>query len=222
MAMLSFENVNVAIEGAPVLRNVSFSVEAGASAALIGRNGAGKTTTVRTIMGFTKASGMVRLGGQDLGSIPPHRRPLLGIGYAPEDRRLFSAFTVEENIVLPGRVAKLSLEQIRQRLDRAYAVLPELTELAKRPAGSVSGGQGKMVALGRALMMGTRLVILDEPFQGLAPVLAQRYAEALRRLRTQDRGITLLITESNPKLLATFADATLTIERGEIEKLSGN
>ena len=220
--MLSFENVNVAIEGAPVLRNVSFSVEAGASAALIGRNGAGKTTTVRTIMGFTKASGMVRLGGQDLGSIPPHRRPSLGIGYAPEDRRLFSAFTVEENIVLPGRVAKLSVEQIRQRLDRAYAVLPELAELAKRPAGSVSGGQGKMVALGRALMLGTRLLILDEPFQGLAPVLAQRYAEALRRLRTQDRGITLLITESNPKLLATFANATLTIERGEIEKLSGN
>jgi len=220
--MLSFENVNVAIEGAPVLRNVSFSVEAGASAALIGRNGAGKTTTVRTIMGFTKASGMVRLGGQDLGSIPPHRRPSLGIGYAPEDRRLFSAFTVEENIVLPGRVAKLSVEQIRQRLDRAYAVLPELVELAKRPAGSVSGGQGKMVALGRALMLGTRLVILDEPFQGLAPVLAQRYAEALRRLRTQDRGITLLITESNPKLLATFADATLTIERGEIDRLSGS
>jgi len=222
MAMLSFENVNVAIEGAPVLRNVSFSVEAGASAALIGRNGAGKTTTVRTIMGFTKASGMVRLGGQDLGSIPPHRRPSLGIGYAPEDRRLFSAFTVEENIVLPGRVAKLSVEQIRQRLDRAYTVLPELAELAKRPAGSVSGGQGKMVALGRALMLGTRLVILDEPFQGLAPVLAQRYAEALRRLRTQDRGITLLITESNPKLLATFADATLTIERGEIDRLSGS
>ena len=116
MAMLSFENVNVAIEGAPVLRNVSFSVEAGASAALIGRNGAGKTTTVRTIMGFTKASGMVRLGGQDLGSIPPHRRPSLGIGYAPEDRRLFSAFTVEENIVLPGRVAKLSVEQIQVQI----------------------------------------------------------------------------------------------------------
>jgi branched-chain amino acid transport system ATP-binding protein len=222
MPMLSFENINVAIEGAPVLRNVSFSLEAGASAALIGRNGAGKTTTVRTIMGFTKATGTMHLGGQDLGSVPPHRRPSLGIGYAPEDRRLFSAFSVEENIVLPGRVAKLAPEEIRRRLDRAYSVLPELAELANRPAGSVSGGQGKMVALGRALMLGTRLVILDEPFQGLAPVLAQRYAEALRRLRTQDRHITLLITESNPKLLATFADVTLTIERGEIEKLSRN
>ncbi|MEY9758392.1 ABC transporter ATP-binding protein [Bradyrhizobium yuanmingense] len=216
-AMLDFENVNVAIADAPVLRSVSFSLPPGATAALIGRNGAGKTTTVRTIMGFTKASGTVRLGGQDLGHVPPHRRPFLGIGYAPEDRRLFSAFTVEENILLPARVAKLSADEARRRLERAYSVLPELEELAGRPAGSVSGGQGKMVALGRALMLGTRLVILDEPFQGLAPVLAQRYAEALRRLRSQDRDITLLITESNPKLLETFADVTLTIERGEIE-----
>jgi len=216
-AMLDFENVNVAIADAPVLRSVSFSLPPGATAALIGRNGAGKTTTVRTIMGFTKASGTVRLGGQDLGHVPPHRRPFLGIGYAPEDRRLFSAFTVEENILLPGRVAKLSADEARRRLERAYSVLPELKELASRPAGSVSGGQGKMVALGRALMLGTRLVILDEPFQGLAPVLAQRYAEALRRLRSQDQDITLLITESNPKLLETFADVTLTIERGEIE-----
>ncbi|MEA3027717.1 MAG: branched-chain amino acid transport system ATP-binding protein [Alphaproteobacteria bacterium] len=215
--MLSFENVNVAIADAPVLRNVSFSLLPGVSAALIGRNGAGKTTTVRTIMGFTKASGIVRLGGEDLGPVPPHRRPSLGLGYAPEDRRLFSAFTVEENILLPGRVAKLNPEETRRRLERAYSVLPELKELAKRPAGSVSGGQGKMVALGRALMLGTRLLILDEPFQGLAPVLAQRYAEALRRLRSQDKYITLLITESNPKLLETFADVTLTIERGEIE-----
>ena len=94
--------------------------------------------------------------------------------------------------------------------------MPELAERKARPAGSVSGGQGKMVALGRALMLGTKLVMLDEPFQGLAPVLAQRYAEALKRLRAQDSTITLLITESNPKLLTAFADVTLTIERGEI------
>lgn len=214
--MLSFEDINVAIAGAPVLRHVSFALKPGASAALIGRNGAGKTTTVRTIMGFTEATGIVRLGGEDVTRVAPHRRPGLGIGYAPEDRRLFSAFTVEENITLPARVARLSAAETRVRLERAYSVLPELKELAPRPAGSVSGGQGKMVALGRALMLGTRLVILDEPFQGLAPVLAQRYAEALVRLRAQDKDITLLITESNPKLLASFADTTLSIERGEI------
>ena len=174
-------------------------------------------------MGFTQATGSIKLAAKELGLVAPHDRPALGIGYAPEDRRLFSSFTVEENILLPARVAKLSQSDSRRRLDRAYGVLPELAELRSRPAGSVSGGQGKMVALGRALMLGTSLVILDEPFQGLAPVLAQRYAEALRRLRAQDPDITLLVTESNPKLLEAFADTVLSIERGEISVMrAGN
>ena len=214
--MLRFDTVSVSIAGVQVLRDVSFHLPPGSTCALIGHNGAGKTTTVRTIMGFTAATGTVHLAGQNISATEPHLRPALGIGYAPEDRRLFSAFTVEENVLLPARVAKLGNDETRRRLERAYTVMPELQELAPRPAGSVSGGQGKMVALGRALMLGTRMVILDEPFQGLAPVLAQRYAEALKRLRAQDKDITLLITESNPKLLEAFADITLTIERGEI------
>jgi branched-chain amino acid transport system ATP-binding protein len=214
--MISFERVHVSIAGVSVLRALTFALAPGSTAALIGRNGAGKTTTVRTIMGFTAATGTIKLGEVDLGAVPPHRRPALGIGYAPEDRRLFSAFTVEENLILPARVGGLGSVETRRRLDRAYGVMPELAELRARPAGSVSGGQGKMVALGRALMIGTQLVILDEPFQGLAPALAQRYAEALRRLRSEDRAVTLLITESNPKLLSAFSDATLLIERGEV------
>jgi branched-chain amino acid transport system ATP-binding protein len=216
MAMLSFAQVNVSIAGAQVLRNVSFALAPGATAALVGRNGAGKTTVARTVMGFTRATGIIKLAATELGSVAPHDRPRLGIGYAPEDRRLFSSFTVEENILLPARVAKLAESETRRRLDRAYGVLPELADLRHRPAGSVSGGQGKMVALGRALMLGTSLVILDEPFQGLAPVLAQRYSEALRRLRAQDPDITLLVTESNPKLLEAFADTVILIERGEV------
>jgi branched-chain amino acid transport system ATP-binding protein len=219
--MLSFDNVDVSIAGVHVLRKVTFRLQPGATCALIGHNGAGKTTTVRTIMGFTTATGSIRLGGDDMAKVAPHLRPGLGIGYAPEDRRLFSAFTVEENVLLPARVARLSREETRRRLERAYWVMPELKELAARPAGSVSGGQGKMVALGRALMLGTRLIILDEPFQGLAPVLAQRYAEALQRLRAEDKEISLLITESNPKLLQSFADIVLTMERGELSDPSG-
>lgn len=214
--MLSFDKVSVSIAGVEVLRSVSFGIEAGSTAALIGRNGAGKTTTARTVMGFTSATGSVRLGNVDLSAVAPHLRPGLGIGYAPEDRRLFSAFSVEQNILLPARVAKLDPSETKRRLDRAYVVIPELAELRARPAGSVSGGQGKMVAFGRALMLGTRLIILDEPFQGLAPVLAQRYAEALRKLRAQDQQITLLITESNPKLVETVSTMTLLIERGEV------
>jgi branched-chain amino acid transport system ATP-binding protein len=217
--MLAFKSVSVSIAGAQVLRNVTFELAPGVCAALIGRNGAGKTTTVRTIMGFTEATGALQFDGRNLTVVPPHRRPGLGIGYAPEDRRLFSAFTVAENIALPARVAKLDPAETARRLERAYSVLPELKELAPRPAGSVSGGQGKMIALGRALMLGTKLVILDEPFQGLAPVLAQRYAEALRRLKSTDPNLTLLITESNPKLLEAFADVTLSIERGEIRPI---
>jgi branched-chain amino acid transport system ATP-binding protein len=218
--MLSLENVDVSIAGVHVLRKVSFRLAPGSTTALIGHNGAGKTTTVRTIMGFTEATGSVTFGGEEISKLAPHLRPGLGIGYAPEDRRLFSAFTVEENLLLPGRVAGLGPEETKRRLERAYGVMPELKELAARPAGSVSGGQGKMVALGRALMLGTRLVLLDEPFQGLAPVLAQRYAEALRRLRAEDKDIALLITESNPKLLQAFADVALTIERGELIETS--
>ena len=184
--------------------------------ALIGRNGAGKTTTLRSVMGFTDVRGQILVDGQDVTRMKPSRRPSLGIGYAPEDRRLFTGFTVEENILLPGEVAGLDANERAGRLDKVYQVLPELKEMADRPAGAVSGGQGKMVALGRALMLSTRLLMLDEPFQGLAPALAQRYAEALKRLRDIDRDVTVIVTESNPALLKSFAERTLVIERGAI------
>lgn len=214
--MLNFLQVDVSIAGVQILRGITFDVSAGETVALIGRNGAGKTTTMRTVMGFTETSGIIRFDGTDLAAVPPPKRAGLGIGYAPEDRRLFSAFTVEENILMPGQVAKLPPAELSRRRDRAYDVLPELVELAPRPAGQVSGGQGKMVALGRALMSGTKLIMLDEPFQGLAPAVAQRYAAALRRLRETDQSVTLIISESNPALLNDFSDRTLTIERGEI------
>ena len=214
--MLSFAEVDVSIVGVQILRQVSFEVAAGETVALIGRNGAGKTTTLRTVMGFTDATGLIRFDGSDLNAVPAARRAGLGIGYAPEDRRPFSAFNVEENILLPAQVARLEPAEIARRRDRVYSVLPELREMAARPAGSVSGGQGKMAALGRALMIETKLIMLDEPFQGLAPALAQRYAEALQKLRATDPDATLLVTESNPSLLANLARRTLIIERGEI------
>lgn len=216
--MLGFERVDVSIRGVQILRGLSFAIEPAETVALIGRNGAGKTTTLRSVMGFTQVTGNLRFDGADLAAVRPPDRPKLGIGYAPEDRRLFSAFTVEENILMPGQVARLSAADLKKRLARVYEILPELEEMALRPAGTVSGGQGKMVALGRALMIGTRLLMLDEPFQGLAPALARRYAEALRTLRDRDRSVTLIITESNPALLRSFADRALVIERGEVRE----
>jgi branched-chain amino acid transport system ATP-binding protein len=215
--MLRVEGLNTYIEGVHVLRDVSLSIPAGGTVALIGRNGAGKTTLLRTIMGFLPASGHISLEGTDLDPVPAHRRPGLGIGYAPEDRRLFPAFTVEENIRLPAEVAGLGRGERQQRLEAIYRVMPDLREFASRGAGQLSGGQGKMAALARALMIGSKLVLLDEPFQGLAPALANRYAEVLRRLHEDHPDRTLLITESNPTLLQNFAEMTYTIERGEVE-----
>jgi branched-chain amino acid transport system ATP-binding protein len=214
--MLALKSVDVSIAGVPILRDVTFSAETSETIALVGHNGAGKTTTLRSIMGFTQMNGSINFMGEELTRVAPHLRPGLGIGYAPEDRRLFSGFSVEENIVLPARVARLSSAETRARLDRVMSILPELQTLAPRPAGSVSGGQGKMIALGRALMLATKLLLLDEPFQGLAPILASNYAEALRRLHELAPEITVIITESNPDLLKRFANRVITMERGAI------
>ena len=215
--MLELSGVSVAIAGVPVLRNVSLSVPAGGRVALIGRNGAGKTTTLRTLMGLVSATtGTVVIDGEDETRLAPHHRTRHGIGYAPEERRLFGSFTVEDNMLLPAQVLRLPPDEIRRRIERVYGLLPELRDLAPRKAAGLSGGQGKMVALGRALMVGTRAVLLDEPFQGLAPALAMRYAEALKRLRAALPDVAILITESNPELLRPLVEQTYVIERGEI------
>lgn len=217
--MLRLEGVWAEIDGVTVVRDASLDVTAGTTVALIGRNGAGKTSLLRLIMGALKLrSGQIHFDGDDLAGLPPHHRPSIGIGYAPEDRRLNGSFTLEENLRFPGEVIRLAPAELSRRLDLVYAVLPELRDMRERPAAGLSGGQGKMVALGRALVAGTRLVLLDEPFQGLAPVLAQRYGAALRGLREFDRDIALLITESNPGLLRAFADEHYLIERGEISR----
>ncbi|SFU55765.1 branched-chain amino acid transport system ATP-binding protein [Methylobacterium sp. 174MFSha1.1] len=215
--MLRLEGAAVAIAGAPVLRGVSLQVPPGGRVALIGRNGAGKTTTLRALMGLLPLqAGRLVLDGQEAGAVPAHHRARLGIGYAPEERKLFGSFTVQDNLLLPAQVLGLPKAEVARRLDSVYALLPELKDFAPRKAAGLSGGQGKMVALGRALMVGTRAVLLDEPFQGLAPALALRYAEALARLRAALPDVAILITESSPDLLRALVDTTIQIERGEI------
>ncbi|HEY4252427.1 MAG TPA: ATP-binding cassette domain-containing protein [Roseomonas sp.] len=215
--MLELEAASVAIAGAPVLRQVSLRVPPGGRVALIGRNGAGKTTTLRALMGLLPLQGgRLLIDGRDAAAVPAHHRARLGIGYAPEERRLFGSFSVRENMLLPAEVLGLPAAEVGRRLELVFTLLPELRDLAARRAAGLSGGQGKMVALGRALMVGTRAVLLDEPFQGLAPALALRYADALRRLRDALPGLAILITESNPELLRPLVEATLVIERGEI------
>ena len=215
--MLRLDQVRAGIEQHIVLRNVSFTVMPSRTTVLIGRNGAGKTTTLRSIMGLLALDGgRILLDDLDLATAPSHHRAGLGIGYAPEDRRLIAEFSVEENLLLPAIALRLPAEERRRRLAEIYALLPEVAALRNRRAGVLSGGQGKMVALGRALVAGTRFVLLDEPFQGLAPALALAYADALVRLRRSRPELGLLITESTPKLLDKVVDNALTIERGEV------
>jgi ABC-type branched-subunit amino acid transport system ATPase component len=215
--MLRLDQVRAGIAQHLVLRNVSFTIMPSRTTVLIGRNGAGKTTTLRSIMGLLSLDGgRILLDDLDLATVPSFQRASLGIGYAPEDRRLIAEFSVEENLLLPAIALNLPADERRHRLAEIYALLPEVAALRERPAGVLSGGQGKMVALGRALVAGTRYVLLDEPFQGLAPALAMSYADALARLRRSRPELGLLITESTPKLLDKIVDSLLTIERGEV------
>lgn len=215
--MLSVEKVSVSIAGVRVLREISFEIAERQTTVLIGRNGAGKTTTLRAIMGLLPLDdGSVRLDGDEISGSPAYRRAHLGIGYAPEDRRLVAEMSVAENIRLPALALSLSDAETSRRLEEVYALLPDLHTMRYRPGGGVSGGQGKMVALGRALMVAQKLLLLDEPFQGLAPALALAYARTLGDLRRQRPDLALLITESSPSLLDTISDRTLQIERGEI------
>lgn len=215
--MLKLSNISVQIAGISVLRSISAEIHSGATVALVGRNGAGKTTLLRTIMGLAGPhGGTIFMGEQDITRLAPHRRPALGIGYAPENRVLFPNFTVEENLRFPCEAQGLDAKLTASRLGEVMDIVPELKPMLARSAAALSGGQGKMAALGRALMVGTRLVMLDEPFQGLAPVLAQQYGESLKRLHHVRPDLAILITESNSALLKDVHSETLGLERGAL------
>jgi ABC-type branched-subunit amino acid transport system ATPase component len=216
--MLTLSELSVDLAGVHILRAVSAQLHAGSTVAVVGRNGAGKTTLLRAIMGLVKArGGRVTLDGEELLTLGAHRRAALGIGYAPEDRIIFPTLTVAENLRLPCEVHRLDAATTQRRLDAVLAVVPQLEKLLSRSGAGLSGGQGKMVALGRALMIGSRVVLLDEPFQGLAPVLALEYAAALGRLRQVQPELCVVVTESNASLLGDIPDQTLTLERGALQ-----
>ena len=209
--MISLDKVQVAIENVQVLRDFSLHLGAGTMTGLIGRNGAGKTTVMRTIMGHLPLlSGSLRLDDIDVASLMPHERARLGIGYMPEDRGLVPELTVEENICLPLWVS--STLKLDERLDFVYGVLPELRDMRSRRALLLSGGQQKLVALARALAVGTRLLLLDEPFEGIAPALSERLSDVVGRLRGS--GLTVLISQSDLNHSRDLLDAEVVIERG--------
>ncbi len=216
--MLKLTGVNVDLAGNRILRDVNCNFEKGTTVGIVGRNGAGKTTLLRTVMGLTKLhAGEIRLDDVMLSGLPGHARAGYQIGYSPEDRVIFPTMSVEENLRLPCHATKQSKQAIDRRLEVVLEVVPDIEPMLKRSGSALSGGQGKMVALGRALMVGTRLLLLDEPFQGLAPKLGLIYTDALSRLKAMQPDICVVITESNVKLLGHIPDRIWTIERGSIE-----
>jgi branched-chain amino acid transport system ATP-binding protein len=209
--MLELRDVHVDIASVQVLRGFGMQLAKGQMVGLVGRNGAGKTSTLRSIMGHLKLrQGQLLFQGQDLALMPAHARAALGIGYMPEDRGLVPELTVEENIVLPLWVSPtLSLSQ---RLAWVYEVLPELKDMSTRRALLLSGGQQKLVALARALAVGTRLLLLDEPFEGVAPALSMRLSEVIGQLKSSD--LAVLIAQSDVNHANDLLDAQVVIERG--------
>lgn len=210
--MLEVSNLSVSIGPIPIIREASLSVNEGEMCGLIGRNGAGKTTLLRAMMGAIPARGRVEFEHVDLLVLPPHRRVGHGIGYMPEDRRLVPEFTVEENVRLPTWATKI--DGADQRLEWIFSIMPEVARFAKRRALELSGGQQKMVALARALMAGTRILLLDEPFEGLAPALARRLGEVLANLKSE--GVSVLIAESNEVHVLDLLARAYFIERGSV------
>ena len=212
--MLSLNKINVDIGPVGILKKASLSLSQGEMVGLIGRNGAGKTTLLKTIMGILKTkSGEIAFENEDLVTLPSEKRAQMLIGYMPEDRRLIPSMSSEENIMIP--VWAVGLDDWNERLEWIYKIIPEAKDLKDRPSTSLSGGQQKLIALSRALMVGRKLLLLDEPTEGIAPALTKRIIEILNNLKKQ--GVTTLVAESNEKHYEKMLDRTFLIELGEIK-----
>jgi branched-chain amino acid transport system ATP-binding protein len=215
--VLKVEGLRVSIKGFPILRGVTLEIPAGGLVGLVGRNGAGKTSTLKGILGLVPVTGgRIALDGTDLSKVPAHKRAPLGIGYMPEDRRLIGALTVEDNILMPAWATGRTDD--RQRLRYIYEIMPDVPPLARRRASTLSGGQQKMAALARAVMTGTKVLLLDEAFEGLSPATGEKFAGSI--LALQREGLAILIAESDDKRLS-FVQRIYTIERGEIVPSGG-
>lgn len=211
--ILELSNIVTLYGKSLVLDGISLSVDKGEVVALLGRNGAGKTTTMRSIMGLTPPrSGSVKFKGMEITGKQPFEIARLGIGYAPDDRRIFSSFTAEGNLLLAGKLARKSEEG--WTTERVYQLFPALKLLRSRKGGLLSGGEQKMLTVGRALMKNPDLLLIDEPSEGLAPLVIKALAETLIEIRKT--GVTIFVADQNARFCRKIADRGYIIERGVI------
>jgi branched-chain amino acid transport system ATP-binding protein len=206
--MLRVEGLQAWHGQSQVLHGVDLEVREGQVATLIGRNGAGKTTTIRSIMGIHRHKrGRITLDGTEISALPSQRIARLGVGYVQDDRGIFSSLTVHENLVLPPVVSPEGWD-----LDKIFEIFPPLKARAKQPGSKLSGGEQQMLAIARVLRMGAKLLLLDEPTEGLAPILVRRVGEILQEIKSHH--LTVLLVEQNLRFAATVADQHYLIVNG--------
>jgi branched-chain amino acid transport system ATP-binding protein len=214
--MLSIENVSAWYGEAKVVREASLEVGSGEIVTLVGRNGAGKTTLLRCLMGLQQRSvGRITFLGKEIGGLPAHRRARLGLGYVPDDRGIFAGLSVEENLTLPPTVGSDPWS-----LSRVYQTFPRLRERRRFSAGLLSGGEQQMLAIARVLRMGARLLLCDEPTEGLSPLIAQQIGDILREVKSN--GVSVLLVEQNVHFASTVADRHYLLAEGRIARSMDN
>ncbi|ASW10185.1 ABC transporter ATP-binding protein [Rhizobium sp. 11515TR] len=207
--LLRIESLSAGYGKATVLHGVSLSVEPGTSVALLGRNGVGKTTTLNTIVGLTRyRSGSIRLRGTDIQGMSPERRVEAGIGWVPQERGIFRSLTVEENITAVARPGRWTLSAI-------YDLFPRLKERRSNLGNQLSGGEQQMLSIGRALVLNPILLLLDEPTEGLAPIIVEELLAAIRRI-VRDEGLAAIIIEQHAQQLLAITDKAIILDRGSV------
>lgn len=207
--LLAFDRVSAGYGESIVLEDVSFSMEEGASLALLGRNGVGKTSLLVTLMGLTRMhKGAVRWAGKDLARMPTHQRSRAGLGWVPQERHMFPSLTVEEHLTVVERPGPWTLQ-------RVYEIFPRLRERRANMGNQLSGGEQQMVAIARALMTNPRILLLDEPMEGLAPIIVQELVRVIRRL-IADEGMSVIVVEQHARLALSLTERAMVLDRGRI------
>ena len=212
-ALLEVENLSAGYGEAIVLSGVSFTLDEGESLALLGRNGTGKTTLVDSIVGLTRHhSGSIRMGKRNLHALRPYQRAMNGIGWVPQERNIFKSLTVAENLTA---VARASEGRHAWNVERVYAMFPRLKERRASLGTQLSGGEQQMLAVGRALMLNPKLLLLDEPLEGLAPIVVAELLAAIERI-VRDEGVSAIVVEQHPKLILGITNHAIVLDRGTI------
>ncbi|MGG7519123.1 ABC transporter ATP-binding protein [Allorhizobium undicola] len=207
--VLTLENLTAGYGRAVVLQKVSFNLEQGKALALLGRNGVGKTTTLNSIVGLTRYhSGRVMLNGQDISRLSPERRVEAGVGWVPQERGIFRSLTVEENITASARPGRWTLEAV-------YDLFPRLRERRQNFGNQLSGGEQQMLSIGRALALNPKILLLDEPTEGLAPIIVEELLASIRRI-VREEGMAAIIVEQHAQQILAITDSAVILDRGAV------